>query len=245
MRLESVADSQFPCNYISGDVVLGKSKTADQPPSTGTLHARPNRVWHVDTVGPTKTVSVHGYRYNTSFTCGFFGYILSYGHAAPSQFRDLQQKWFADIAELNFMEIHVNLMEIHWYACCVWIMHRSMFRVDENFSSLHCIGSEHICPLAGEIHHLGQAERMNGTLFSGARTALFASGLERRWWHHAVMFQTALQNITPLHRLAVPRSAARTESYSITLCWEQYTAGDAGVARSEASAGMGDSIDNV
>ena len=36
---------------------------------------------------------------------------------------------------------------------------------------------------------------MNGTLFSGARTALLASGLDCCWWHHAVMYQTVLQNI--------------------------------------------------
>jgi hypothetical protein len=38
---------------------------------------------------------------------------------------------------------------------------------------------------------------MNCTLVTGARTVLLASGLpvERRWWHHTVMYQTFLQNI--------------------------------------------------
>jgi hypothetical protein len=43
---------------------------------------------------------------------------------------------------------------------------------------------------------------MNRTLVKGARTVLLASGLERCWWHHAVMCQTFLQNIkySPLTR---------------------------------------------
>ena len=184
--LESLADSHFPRNYISGDVLIGKSKTADQPPSTGTVPSRPNEVWHVDTVGPTKTVSVHGYRYNTTFTCGFSGYVLSYGHASPSQFPDLQARWYADIA--RFREIHGDPRVLRLDNAPVNVSRRS-----ENFRVLHGIRTERICP--GESHQLGQAERMNGTLFSGARTALLASGLERCWWHHAVMFQTALQNV--------------------------------------------------
>jgi hypothetical protein len=184
--LESLADSHFPRNYISGDVLIGKSKTADQPPSTGTVPSRPNEVWHVDTVGPTKTVSVHGYRYNTTFTCGFSGYVLSYGHASPSQFPDLQARWYADIA--RFREIHGDPRVLRLDNAPVHVSRRS-----ENFRVLHGIRTERICP--GESHQLGQAERMNGTLFSGARTALLASDLEHCWWHHAVMFQTALQNV--------------------------------------------------
>ena len=41
------------------------------------------------------------------------------------------------------------------------------------------------------------AERMNRTLVqvTGAQIVLLASGLKRSWWHHAVMYQTFLQNI--------------------------------------------------
>ena len=90
--LESLADSHFPRNYVSGDVHVGKSTKADQPSSTMTVPSRPNEVWHMDTVGPTKTTSVHGYRYNTTFTCGYSGYVLSYGHASPSQIPELQER---------------------------------------------------------------------------------------------------------------------------------------------------------
>jgi len=55
------------------------------------------------------------------------------------------------------------------------------------------IRTETICPY--ESNQAGTAERMNRTLFSGARTVLLASGLDRCWWHHAVMYQTYLQNI--------------------------------------------------
>ena len=184
--LETIADSHFPRNYISGDVMLGKSKTADQPGPTGTVPSRANEVWHVDTVGPTKTASVHGYRYNTTFTCGFSGYVLSYGHASPSQFPDLQERWYADIA--RFRELHGDPRVLRLDNAPVNVSRRA-----ENFRVARAIRTERICP--GESHQLGQAERMNGTLFSGARTALLASGLERCWWHHAVMYQTVLQNI--------------------------------------------------
>ncbi len=62
------------------------------------------------------------------------------------------------------------------------------------------IRTETICP--SESHQNGTAERMNRTLVTGARTVLLASGLERRWWHHAVMYQTFLQNVkySPLTR---------------------------------------------
>jgi hypothetical protein len=181
-----LADSHFPRNYNSGDVLIVKSKTAHQPPSTGTVPSRPNEVWHIDTVGPTKTVSVHGYWYNTFFTCGFSGYVRSYGHASPSQFPDLQARWYADIA--SFREIHGDPRVLRLDNAPVNVSRRS-----ENFRVLNGIRTERICP--EESHQLGQVERMNGTLFSGARTALLASGLERCWWHHAVMFQTALQNV--------------------------------------------------
>ena len=58
----------------------------------------------MDTVGPTKTTSVHGYRYNTTFTCGYSCYVLLYGHASPSQIPELQERWYADIA--RFRELH-------------------------------------------------------------------------------------------------------------------------------------------
>ena len=74
--LETLADSHFPRNYVSADVRVGKSTVADQPSQTDTVPSRPNEVWHMDTIGPTKTTSVHGFRYNTSFTCGYSGYVV-------------------------------------------------------------------------------------------------------------------------------------------------------------------------
>ena len=99
--LESLADSHFPRNYVSADVRVGKSTVADQPSPTATVPSRPNEVWHMDTIGPTKTTSLHGYRYNTSFTCGYTGYVLSYGHASPSQVQEIQERWYADIARFT------------------------------------------------------------------------------------------------------------------------------------------------
>jgi hypothetical protein len=43
---------------------------------------------------------------------------------------------------------------------------------------------------------------MNRTLVTDVCTVLLASGLERGWWHHTVMYQTFLQNVkhSPLPR---------------------------------------------
>ncbi len=130
-------------------------------------------------------MSVHGYRYNITFICGFSGYVLSYGHASPFQFPDSQARWYADIA--RFRKLHGDARVMRSDNAPVNIPSRS-----ENFRVLHGIRTERIC--TGESHQLCQAERINSTLFPGARTALLASGLERRWWHSAV-FQTTLQKI--------------------------------------------------
>jgi hypothetical protein len=122
----------------------------------------------------------------TTFTCGFSGYVLSYGFASPSQSPDLQQKWHADIA--RFRELHGDPRVLRLNNAPVNVSRRS-----ENFRVLDSICTVRTCP--GESHQLGQAERMNSTFFSGARNALLASDLEHRWWHHAVMFQTSLQNV--------------------------------------------------
>jgi hypothetical protein len=191
--LESLADSHFPRNYISADVRIGKSTVADQPSTSDTIPSRPNEVWHMDTIGPTKTTSVHGFRYNTSFTCGYTGYVLSYGHASPSQVADIQERWYADIA--RFRELHGEPRVFRCDNASVNVSRRATsFRVAKG------IRTETICP--SESHQNGTAERMNRTLVTGARTVLLASGLERRWWHHAVMYQTFLQNVkySPLTR---------------------------------------------
>jgi hypothetical protein len=186
--LECLADSHFPRNYVSADVRVGKSTAANQPSLTHTVPSRPNevRVWHMDTIGPTKTTSVHGYRYNTSFTCGYSGYVLSYCHASPSQLQEIQERRYADIA--RFRELHGEPRVFRCYNASVNVSLRATsFRVAKG------IGTETICP--SESHQNGTAQRMNRTLVTGVRTVLLVSGLERSWWHHEVMYQTFLQNI--------------------------------------------------
>ena len=140
----------------------------------------------MDTVGPMHTTSVLGYKYNTSFTCGFSGYVLSYGHASPSQIPEIQEKWYADIAK--FRELHGDPRVLRCDNASVNVSRRATaFRVQKG------IRTETICPY--ESHQAGVAERMNRTLVTGARTVLLASGLERQWWHHAILYQTFMQNI--------------------------------------------------
>lgn len=42
---------------------------------------------------------------------------------------------------------------------------------------------------------MGTAELMNQTLETIARTVLLAGGLDKRWWHHAVMYATYTHNL--------------------------------------------------
>jgi hypothetical protein len=99
--LESLAESHFPSSYILADVRVGKSTVADQQSTLDTVPSRQHEVWHMDTIGPTKTTYVHGFRYNTSLTCGYTG---SYGHASPSKVADIQERWYVDIP--RFRELH-------------------------------------------------------------------------------------------------------------------------------------------
>ncbi len=133
-----------------------------------TVPTRPNEIWRMDTLGPTKTTSVHGYRYNTSFTCGYSGYVLSYGHSSPSQIPEIQQRWYADIA--RFRELHV---EPRVFLCDNASVNAS--RRATSFRVAKGIHTENICP--SESQQAGTAERMLHILETGARTLLLASGL--------------------------------------------------------------------
>ncbi len=79
-RLDFLADSHFHSNYISSDALVGKMPHVDQcSPGTSamTAAARPNGIWRMDTVGPTKTKSLHGFYHNTTWACFFLAMIVS------------------------------------------------------------------------------------------------------------------------------------------------------------------------
>jgi hypothetical protein len=42
---------------------------------------------------------------------------------------------------------------------------------------------------------MGTAERMNSTLETIARTVLLASGMDKRWWHHAILYANTIHNV--------------------------------------------------
>ena len=42
---------------------------------------------------------------------------------------------------------------------------------------------------------MGLAERMNRTLETIARTVLLASGMDKRWWHHAILYANTIHNV--------------------------------------------------
>ena len=42
---------------------------------------------------------------------------------------------------------------------------------------------------------MGPADRMNCTLETIARTVLLASGMDKRWWHHAILYANTIHNV--------------------------------------------------
>ena len=184
--LEFLRESHFPRNYVSSDVMVGKMTHVDMPKSTGTRPSRPNEVWHMDTLGPTKTRSAQGFYYNTTFTCGATGLSFAYGHANTAQVADLQERWYADTARLR--ELHGDPRVFRCDNASVNVSSRAtQFRLARN------IRTETSCPY--ESHQMGTAERINRTLTNTARTVLLASGLDKRWWHHAMMYANYTHNI--------------------------------------------------
>ena len=59
------------------------------------------------------------------------------------------------------------------------------------FRVLHGICTE--CPY--ESRQMGQAERMTRTLETIACTVLLAAGMDKRWWHHAILYANTTHNI--------------------------------------------------
>ena len=50
---------------------------------------------------PCKVIYVHANFFNTTLACSFSCYVLSYRHASPSHFPNLQQRWNAGIAKVH------------------------------------------------------------------------------------------------------------------------------------------------
>jgi len=97
--LEHLKDQHFPQDLITPAVRIGKAVSMDIPLSTENRPSRANEEWHVDTVGPMRTISVLGFKYNTSFIDAFSGYTLSYGSDSTSRFPEIKETWYDDIAK--------------------------------------------------------------------------------------------------------------------------------------------------
>jgi hypothetical protein len=138
----------------------------------GTYATRPHEIWHMDTFGPTKTKSLYGFYYNTTWTCGFSGYCLSYGHNSTAKLPEIQERWYADFAGLR--GLHGDPRVLRCDNASVNISASAT-----SFYEARGIRTETSCPY--ESHQMGTAERMNRTLETIARTVLLASGMDKRW----------------------------------------------------------------
>ena len=140
----------------------------------------------MDTLGPSRTKSIQGFNYNTTFTDGATGSAMSYGHASTAQVAEIQERWYADTARLR--ELHGDPRVLRCDNASVNVSARAtQFRVSKNIRTETC------CPY--ESNQMGTAERMNRTLETTGRTVLLASGLDKRWWHHAIMYATYTHNL--------------------------------------------------
>ncbi len=61
------------------------------------------------------------------------------------------------------------------------------------FREARGIRTETSCPY--ESHQMGTAERMNHTLETIACTVLLASGMDKRWWNHAILYAITIHNV--------------------------------------------------
>ena len=166
--------------------MVGKMTHVRVPKSTDNKASRPNEIWHMDTMGPSRTKSIQGFNYNTTFTDGATGFALSYGHASTAQVAEIQERWYADTARLR--ELHGDPRVLRCDNASVNVSARAtQFRVSKNIQTETC------CPY--ESNQMGTAERMNRTLETTGRTVLLASGLDKRWWHHAIMYATYTHNL--------------------------------------------------
>jgi hypothetical protein len=126
--------------------------------STLTAATRPYEIWHMDTFGPTKTKSLHGFYYNTTWKCGFSDYCLSYSHNFTTKFPEIQERWYADTARLR--KLHGDPRVLSFDNASVNISASAT-----SFREARGIHAETSCPY--ESHQMGTAERMNQkTLFS-------------------------------------------------------------------------------
>jgi hypothetical protein len=120
--------------------------------SAMTAATRLDEIWHMDTFGPTKTKSLHGF-YNTT-TCGFSGYCLSYGHNSAAKLPEIQERWYADIARLR--ELHGDPRVLRCDNASVNLSARAT-----SFREARGIRTETSCRY--ESHLMGAAEGMNRT----------------------------------------------------------------------------------
>ena len=97
MGLEFLADSHFPWKDMSADVRVGKSIQGGQPSATNTILSclSPYEVWHMDTIGPTKTPSVHDIAI-IRLSSGYSGYNLWYDQVS----RLLVQSFRNDVMQI-------------------------------------------------------------------------------------------------------------------------------------------------
>ncbi len=161
--LESLADSHFPRKYISADVRVDKSTVAYRPSTTDTVPPRPNEVWHMDTIGPTKTIGSATKHHSLMD-------ILFYRTVMPHLLK------FRTVRNAG-MQIYLVFRELHGEP--------RIFRCDNapvnvsrratSFRETKGIRTETIRP--SESHQNGTADHIH---VIAAQTVLLAIGLERR-----------------------------------------------------------------
>ena len=103
-----------------------------------------------------------------AFTCGFPGCFFLHSRLSVSVSRP-SGGWGADFARFRELDGDPRVTRLDNAPV-------NVSRAAENFGVARAIRTGRICPC--DSHQPGQAEQMNGTTFSGARTALLASSLE-------------------------------------------------------------------
>jgi hypothetical protein len=124
--------------------------------------------------------------YNTTWTCCFSGYCLSYGHNSTAKLPENQEHWYADTARLRELRGDPRVL------CCDNASVNISARAT-SFCEARGIRKETSYPY--ESHQMGTPEHINRTLETIARTVLLASGMDKRWWHHAILYANTTHNL--------------------------------------------------
>ena len=185
--LEALHEAHFPgADYSDPAVKMGKMHHVDMPDTSTGGASRSMECIYWDTIGPMRTASAQGETHATLFTCAFSGYTWAYNHKSTADIPALLMRFYSDCSPLRTR--HGPILTVRRDNASVNVSRAVMGFLDQ-----HGIRSETSNPY--EPWQNGKVERMIQTVMGTARTVLLASGLDARFWGHALPYAVRIHNL--------------------------------------------------